>query len=400
DAGRLYSAGNLLLDMRDFGGHGQVVSLGDATLKLITALTNTGTLAAGQTLSVTSQNAVTNNGVMQGNALALSAGGSFSNNAQLTTGNGSSTFSAQNILLNASGSLQAGGDVQLTSRGNITVNGFTGTAGSLTMSAAGTLLNTALIYAGNNLELFADRIHNLHGDILAGNSLWMQKNAQGATNAEIINRSGTIETTNGDITISTVHLLNEADGLTVSQSEREYPDALPERGKYLHGWYGASNMPDIEISLDEWKNNGENVVWRSYEECKGSGVHGSGNCHQEYEYLLKGDDTRQYLLSESVVSVSADGGAARIAAGRDISIHAGGLDNRGSHILAGRNVSLGGGTLNNLTAEGGRRMTYVQAEYRCEWFYIDCNSTAWRPLERNGENSWSLPGKGKGWVPY
>lgn len=42
---------------------------------------------------------------MQGNVLALSAGGSFSNNAQLTTGNGSSTFSAQNILLNASGSL-------------------------------------------------------------------------------------------------------------------------------------------------------------------------------------------------------------------------------------------------------------------------------------------------------
>ncbi|HBH9057454.1 TPA: Contact-dependent inhibitor A, partial [Escherichia coli] len=55
--GRLYSAGNLLLDAQDFSGQGQVVATGDVTLKLIAALTNHGTLAAGKTLSVTSQNA-------------------------------------------------------------------------------------------------------------------------------------------------------------------------------------------------------------------------------------------------------------------------------------------------------------------------------------------------------
>ncbi|EOJ5636636.1 beta strand repeat-containing protein, partial [Escherichia coli] len=53
--GRLYSAGNLLLDAQDFSGQGQVVATGDVTLKLIAALTNHGTLAAGKTLSVTSQ---------------------------------------------------------------------------------------------------------------------------------------------------------------------------------------------------------------------------------------------------------------------------------------------------------------------------------------------------------
>ncbi|EEQ6926724.1 Contact-dependent inhibitor A, partial [Escherichia coli] len=62
--GRLYSAGNLLLDAQDFSGQGQVVATGDVTLKLIAALTNHGTLAAGKTLSVTSQNAITNGGVM------------------------------------------------------------------------------------------------------------------------------------------------------------------------------------------------------------------------------------------------------------------------------------------------------------------------------------------------
>ncbi|MBW9814740.1 filamentous hemagglutinin N-terminal domain-containing protein, partial [Escherichia coli] len=40
--GRLYSAGNLLLDAQDFSGQGQVVATGDVTLKLIAALTNHG----------------------------------------------------------------------------------------------------------------------------------------------------------------------------------------------------------------------------------------------------------------------------------------------------------------------------------------------------------------------
>ncbi|EKF5957164.1 filamentous hemagglutinin N-terminal domain-containing protein, partial [Escherichia coli] len=149
--GRLYSAGNLLLDAQDFSGQGQVVATGDVTLKLIAALTNNGTLAAGKTLSVTSQNAITNGGVMQGDAMVLGAGEAFTNNGMLTAGKGNSVFSAQRLFLNAPGSLQAGGDVSLNSRSDITISGFTGTAGSLTMNVAGTLLNSALIYAGNNL---------------------------------------------------------------------------------------------------------------------------------------------------------------------------------------------------------------------------------------------------------
>ncbi|EKQ5615531.1 Contact-dependent inhibitor A, partial [Escherichia coli] len=206
--GRLYSAGNLLLDAQDFSGQGQVVATGDVTLKLIAALTNHGTLAAGKTLSVTSQNAITNGGVMQGDAMVLGAGEAFTNNGMLTAGKGNSVFSAQRLFLNAPGSLQAGGDVSLNSRSDITISGFTGTAGSLTMNVAGTLLNSALIYAGNNLKLFTDRLHNQHGDILAGNSLWVQKDSSGTANSEIINRSGNIETTRGDITMNTAHLLN------------------------------------------------------------------------------------------------------------------------------------------------------------------------------------------------
>ena len=209
--GRLYSAGNLLLDAQDFSGQGQVVATGDVTLKLIAALTNHGTLAAGKTLSVTSQNAITNGGVMQGDAMVLGAGEAFTNNGTLTAGKGNSVFSAQRLFLNAPGSLQAGGDVSLNSRSDITISGFTGTAGSLTMNVAGTLLNSALIYAGNNLKLFTDRLHNQHGDILADNSLWVQKDSSGTANSEIINRSGNIETTRGDITMNTVRIFMKGD---------------------------------------------------------------------------------------------------------------------------------------------------------------------------------------------
>lgn len=70
ESGKLYSGDKLLLDVRNYSGRGDVVSLGDTTLKLVNALVNTGTLAASKTLSVSSQNAMTNSGVMQGNAIA------------------------------------------------------------------------------------------------------------------------------------------------------------------------------------------------------------------------------------------------------------------------------------------------------------------------------------------
>ncbi|HFQ8226987.1 TPA: hemagglutinin repeat-containing protein [Citrobacter freundii] len=341
DAGRLYSAGNLLLDVRDFSGRGQVVALGDTTLKLTTALANTGTLAAGRTLSVTSQNAVTNNGVMQGNAITLSAGRAFTNNKTLTTGSGSSSFSAQSLLLNASGSLQAGGDVQLTSRGNITVNGFTGTAGSLTMTAAGTLLNTALIYAGNNLKLYADRIHNLYGDMLAGNSLWMQKNASGTANTEIINRSGTIETTRGDITIKTGHLLNTRDGLSVSTVTTTQPAVQGAGESTIRLHY--SQLPDGSYGYYTTEN---------YKESGGGCAGADGGCNvwteTIYHYApFEAYATQKVVLSETRTEVTSRGGGARIASGRNMSVTTSQLDNQASDLLSANNLSLQGGQLNN-----------------------------------------------------
>ncbi|WP_077898732.1 contact-dependent inhibition effector tRNA nuclease [Escherichia coli] len=317
--GRLYSAGNLLLDAQDFSGQGQVVATGDVTLKLIAALTNHGTLAAGKTLSVTSQNAVTNGGVMQGDAMVLGAGEAFTNNGTLTAGKGNSVFSAQRLFLNAPGSLQAGGDVSLNSRSDITISGFTGTAGSLTMNVAGTLLNSALIYAGNNLKLFTDRLHNQHGDILAGNSLWVQKDSSGTANSEIINRSGNIETTRGDITMNTAHLLNSWDAISASHevipgSSHGVISPVPENNR----WWGVVRHDGVEYLAVYWG--------------KGATV--------PDEYRIRTGDT-------DTVTVSASGYAARISGGADMHIRAGRLDNEASFILAGGSMTLCGDTLNN-----------------------------------------------------
>ena len=317
--GRLYSAGNLLLDAQDFSGQGQVVATGDVTLKLIAALTNHGTLAAGKTLSVTSQNAITNGGVMQGDAMVLGAGEAFTNNGTLTAGKGNSVFSAQRLFLNAPGSLQTGGDVSLNSRSDITISGFTGTAGSLTMNVAGTLLNSALIYAGNNLKLFTDRLHNQHGDILAGNSLWVQKDSSGTANSEIINRSGNIETTRGDITMNTAHLLNSWDAISASHevipgSSRGVISPVPENNR----WWGVVRHDGVEYLAVYWG--------------KGATV--------PDEYRIRTGDTE-------TVTVSASGHAARISGGADMHIRAGRLDNEASFILAGGSMTLSGDTLNN-----------------------------------------------------
>lgn len=362
--GRLYSAGNLLLDAQDFSGQGQVVATGDVTLKLIAALTNHGTLAAGKTLSVTSQNAITNGGVMQGDAMVLGAGEAFTNNGTLTAGKGNSVFSAQRLFLNAPGSLQAGGDVSLNSRSDITISGFTGTAGSLTMNVAGTLLNSALIYAGNNLKLFTDRLHNQHGDILAGNSLWVQKDASGGANTEIINTSGNIETHQGDIVVRTGHLLNQREGFSATTTTRTNPSSIQGMGYAL---------VDIPLSLLPDGNYG--YFTREVENQHGTPCNGHGACNITmdtlYYYAPFADSaTQRFLSSQNITTVTgADNPAGRIASGRNLSAEAERLENRASFILANGDIALSGRELSNQSWQTGTENEYLVYRYDPKTFY-------------------------------
>ncbi|HCM9560973.1 TPA: hemagglutinin repeat-containing protein [Enterobacter cloacae subsp. cloacae] len=348
-SGKLFSAGNLTLNSGTLKNAGQIVALGDVTLHLLNALEFSGTLAASNTLSLTAQGDITNNGTLQGNSLVLSTGGVLTNNGQFTAGKGDSTFSAQRIVLNAAGSLSAGSDVVFNSLSDITVNGFTGTAGSLTMNAVGTLLNTALIYAANNMQLFADRIHNVYGDILAGNSLWMQKNAAGAANSEVVNTSGNIETQKGDLTVTTGLLSNKWEQLDV--------EVLPEQAVTSLPWVTMTEalIPAGWLPREEYD-------W-FVTDFGGSGTGAPGFKPESWATPYEAYYEKAFAVLESEVRVNATGKAARIASGRDLFITAGELDNQASFILAQRDATLSGSVLNNQSWESGKRITYQVYHY-------------------------------------
>lgn len=355
-SGKLFSAGNLTLNSGTLKNAGQIVALGDVTLHLLNALEFSGTLAASNTLSLTAQGDITNNGTLQGNSLVLSTGGVLTNNGQFTAGKGDSTFSAQRIVLNAAGSLSAGGDVVFNSLSDITVNGFTGTAGSLTMNAMGTLLNTALIYAANNMQLFADRIHNVYGDILAGNSLWMQKNAAGAANSEVVNTSGNIETQKGDITINTAHLLNERDG---SNSNTQITDLDNP------SWVGESSFV---VSLDDMEEGSYSTVKNRTDVWVGSCMSFPtypGACSMDEPFFTTSyrindsGQTKRFAIKRTEVDVTSTGHAARIASANNLNITANYLDNSGSNILANRDISLKSEQLNNQSYQASSETEYL-----------------------------------------
>ncbi|EOE6860827.1 hemagglutinin repeat-containing protein [Cronobacter dublinensis] len=337
-AGKLFSGGDLLIGSSGLNAAGQLVALGNLTLKLTDAFTNTNALAAGKTLTVTSNGAIDNRGVLQGQAVNVSAGGALTNNGQITTGSGASTLSGSSVALNGAGTLQGGGDVNIASRGNITVDGFTGTRGSLTLTAPGSIINTALLYAANNLALYANSITNQRGDILAGNSLWMQKDAAGNANAEVVNTSGNIETQNGDITIKTGHLLNQRDGLSAS-SVTAKKDLISGTGE-----------PTLNIHYSKLPQGtyGILTIQRDVNTCETQG----GSCSLWHYTTVKAAPLKEYTdykftLSETRTDVTSNGGSARIASGRNVSIAAILLDNKASEIFSAGNIALLGKQLNN-----------------------------------------------------
>ncbi|WP_024562278.1 hemagglutinin repeat-containing protein [Franconibacter helveticus 513] len=357
-AGKLFSAGNLWLGSNGFDSLGQVVALGDLTLKLTNAYTNKTALAAGRTLTLTSNGAIDNQSVMQGQAVNVSAGGVLTNNSQITTGSGASTFSGSAVALNGAGSIQGGGDIAINSGSNITVNGFTGTRGSLTLSGPGSIINTALLYAANNLALYANSITNQRGDILAGNSLWMQRDGAGNANAEVVNTSGTIETQNGDITINTGHLLNTRDGLSVKE------EALTSTSSGIDGLGNASiNVPVAllpEGSYGAWSRTGTG-------ESGPCGTHSACNYYNFIIYTyapFQDTAVQKFVASQKKVSVVSNGGAARISSGRDLTIGANNLENSASNILANRNIALRGSTLNNQSWTDGTVTDYFVYEFK------------------------------------
>lgn len=361
--GKLLSGGNLWLQSRGLDLTGQLVSLGDLTLQLTNAFTSRTAVAAGRTLTINSGGDIDNRSVLQGQAVNLNAGGQLSNNGQITTGGGSSTLSGSSVALNAAGSVQGGGDITVASRSNFTVDGFTGTRGSLTLSAPGAIVNTALLYAANNLALFADSITNQRGDIMAGNNLWMQRDAAGNANSQVVNTSGNIETQRGDIAIRTGHLLNQRDGLQATTVRNAVPTESWMTGESI------INVPVTALAEGSYGYYSQLERWQTGT-CAG-GQNGGCNYHKAMAYYyapFKNTSTQKFVTSSTVTSViGGNNPAGRINSGKNLDLYATSLDNQASNILAEGNIVLAGGTLNNQSWQEGIQNEYLVYEYASKY---------------------------------
>ncbi|WP_336369576.1 hypothetical protein, partial [Rahnella perminowiae] len=205
------------------------------------------------------------------------------------------------------------------------------------------------------MQLLADSIHNNYGDILAGNSLWLQRDAAGNANSEVVNTSGDIETTNGDITINTGHLLNQRDGLSTSSSYQaaNSPASLGQATMSIQ----LGLLDDDEIGVytgTGWRHTG------------GSNGKGDG-AEEEYTFVglapTKAASDRKFLVGTSTVTAIASGGAGRIAANRNLTISGDTLDNIASTVLAGSNITLSGTNLNNQSYENSIENEYLTYQY-------------------------------------
>lgn len=351
--GKLLSGGDLWLKSKGLDIVGQLVSLGNLTLQLTNGFTSRSAIAAGKTLTISSGGAIDNRSVMQGQAVMLSAGGQLSNSGQITTGSGASTLSGSSVALTGQGSLQGGGDINVISRSNIAVDGFTGTRGSLTLSAPGSIVNTALLYAANNLMLYADAISNQRGDIMAGNSLWMQKDAAGNASSQVINTSGNIETTSGDITIKTARLLNERAGLSISNSDENFP--------LQYAWLTQTGA-NVPLSYLD----GINYAYGYYRAATGC-ANGCAGAYFSTPAPWSGSGDLRFAVSRTQLIVNSDGSpAARIVSGRDMLVDAGSLENNASNLLAARNIALSGNTLDNHSWMAGTQTRYLTYRYTGE----------------------------------
>ncbi|WP_210530783.1 hemagglutinin repeat-containing protein [Pantoea ananatis] len=348
-SGRLFSGGGLTLVSNGFDQFGQVVALGDVLVNLANSFVSHNTLAAGNRLTLNSNGSLENQSTMQGQGVTLNAGGDLTNNGQITTGGADSSLTGNRIAMNGAGSLQGGGNVTLNSRSDVTLDGFTGTLGNLTISTPGSLVNTALLYAGQNLYLFANSIRNQRGDILAGNSLWMQRDGAGNANGEVINTSGTIETQGGDININTGHLLNQWESINQGSTVTEnilnsYPKFEGDEPDIIH-------VPSILFKPEEI----------AYVNVANPQVFYDCNCKPPpHSYAIQVDPNKEkeVVVSRVIYNTTATGNKGSIVSHGNITGNVQVLDNLASVIFSQGNISLKGSKLNNQTWQSGVQTVY------------------------------------------
>ncbi|MCL2892095.1 hemagglutinin repeat-containing protein [Brenneria tiliae] len=358
--GKIYSAQDLSLNTAELQQDGQLLALGNLTADISGPLAFTQILAAGKRLTLNVAGDLDQRGTLQGQSVALTSTGSLTNQGAILAGDGDSTISAQNIIQQEAGSIQAGGNLSLASEKNIDNQGLIGAAGDLLMQAGSALNNTSLLYAGGNMRLFSDSLSNIFGNILAGNNLWIQRDAQGNASASVLNSSGTIETQSGDINIVTGTLTNQREGLVVTETALA-AESVPD-------WAGATTA-NIPI---EWFSADEYGIHQKTRETKSGGSNGaSSNVYHYYVYApYEKADIKKINVGSKSVNVSAQGESARISAGNDLFVNAHELNNQASQFFSTGSMLLKGSKLINQSYFSGVVNESLIYQYKGQSIYV------------------------------
>ncbi|WP_276207155.1 hemagglutinin repeat-containing protein [Pectobacterium brasiliense] len=263
---KLYSAQDLRLKTQELQQDGQLVALGNLSADITGPLTFTQSMAAGKQLTLNVAGDLDQRGTLQGQSVQLTSTGTLTNQGNILAGGGESRLSARDIVQAEAGSIQAGGNLTLVSDNALNNKGLIGTTGDLLIQAGGLLHNSSMLYAGGNMRLLSDSLTNVFGTILAGNNLWVQRDAQGNASTSLLNSSGTIETQSGDITINTGTLTNQREGFVVTEGELT-AESVPDwaKGKnvdiplsyfdaqgYKYGVYYEQDPAAPYVVFDAW----------------------------------------------------------------------------------------------------------------------------------------------------
>ncbi|MDY4347556.1 hemagglutinin repeat-containing protein, partial [Pectobacterium brasiliense] len=341
---KLYSAQDLRLKTQELQQDGQLMALGNLSADITGPLTFTQSMAAGKQLTLNVAGDFDQRGTLQGQSVQLSSTGTLTNQGNILAGGGESRLSAKDIVQAETGSIQAGGNLTLISDNTLNNKGLIGTTGDLLVQAGGLLHNSSMLYAGGNMRLLSDSLTNVFGTILAGNNLWVQRDAQGAASTSLLNSSGTIETQSGDITINTGTLTNQREGLVVTESEST-AESVPD-------WVGEATA---NIPIEWFKEGNYGVYVRK----------GRLGAPDKVMYAPLGDFiVQRFTLKDKKINFVAQGNSAVINSGRMLSILSDELINKASSLYATNNIFISGSKLENSSYHEGGFTEYLTYTYR------------------------------------
>uniref|UniRef100_UPI002DD445F1 hemagglutinin repeat-containing protein n=1 Tax=Pectobacterium versatile TaxID=2488639 RepID=UPI002DD445F1 len=353
---KLYSAQDLRLKTQELQQDGQLVALGNLSADITGPLTFTQSMAARKQLTLNVAGDLDQRGTLQGQSVQLTSTGTLTHQGRILAGGGESRLSARDIVQLEAGSMQAGGNLTLVSDNTLNNKGLIGTTGDLLVQAGGVLHNSSMLYAGGNMRLLSDSLTNVFGTILAGNNLWVQRDAEGNASTSLLNSSGTIETQSGDITINTGTLTNQREGLVVTESESR-PVDLPS------GVGGTSILEYIDVyNIDQTKIG----YYVSSEYFPGNADESSWYVDTYYFAPYRDYSLKKFLVSSKGVKFNNEilNGQAVISSGEGISIRSDYFSNVVSTINANGNILLKGSVLDNKSYQTGEVNEYLTYSYK------------------------------------